>query len=241
MTLAVPPQEAVFVGHRGDATNYLENTLPAFAGAAKIGLSHVELDIQITSDGVPIVLHDPNLERTHGLDLDIRKHNLGELSRHGIFDAARFACPVPRLRDFVAWMHDTADMHAFVEIKKESIHTRGRERALEVIRKALDEISGRYTLISYDARILAMAQSRGEPVGYVLPTMGKCYRVVADRLAPEFIFADCRQILRTGAIWPGDWNWASFEIKDITTAQRLINLGVHYLESMNPALFAKVP
>ena len=233
--------KSVLVGHRGDATNYLENTLPAFAGAAKIGLSHVELDIQVTADGVPIVLHDPNLERTHGLDLDVRKHNLGELLRHGIFDAARFACPVPRLRDFVAWMHDTAGMHAFVEIKKESIHTRGRELALETIRKALDEISGRYTLISYDARILAMAQSRGEPVGYVLPTMGKRYRALADDLAPEFIFADCRQILRAGAIWPGDWNWASFEIEDIVTAQRLINLGVHYIESMNPALFAKGP
>lgn len=225
------------VAHRGDATRYLENTLPAFTGAAKLGLDHIELDIQITADGVPLVLHDPNLKRTHGLNLDVRKHSVDELSRHGIFDPARFVCPVPRLEDFVEWMHETPRMHVFAEIKKESLHTQGRERVLKAIIDKLATLIGRYTLISYDARILSMAQREELPVGYVLPTMGAHYRTIAERLAPELLFGDERHILRAEMLWPGSWDWATFEVKDVVTAQRLTDLGVRYIETMNPTLF----
>ncbi|MGH8127884.1 MAG: glycerophosphodiester phosphodiesterase family protein [Gammaproteobacteria bacterium] len=230
-------EKAILVGHRGDATNYLENTLPAFSGAAKLGLSHIELDVQVTTDGVPIVLHDANLKRTHGLNLDVRKHTFGDLSRHGIFDATRFAYPVPRLEDFVEWMQKKPYMHVFVEIKKESLHTQGRECVLKVITDKLVSLVGRYTLISYDARILAMAKRAGQPIGYVLPTMGSRYRTIAERLAPDLLFGEDHHILRARKLWPGSWNWATFEVEDMAAAQRLTKLGVRYIETMNPALF----
>jgi glycerophosphoryl diester phosphodiesterase len=54
--------------HRGGSAvngkaTYAENALPAFRAAAKAG--HVlELDIGVTADGVPVVLHDNTLDRT---------------------------------------------------------------------------------------------------------------------------------------------------------------------------------
>jgi glycerophosphoryl diester phosphodiesterase len=54
-------------GHRGARGLFPENTLPGFAGALAVGVSSLELDIAVTRDGVPVVLHgsalDPDLAR----------------------------------------------------------------------------------------------------------------------------------------------------------------------------------
>ena len=43
-----------------------ENTLPAFAAALDAGATHIETDIQVTSDGVPVIFHDDDLSRVAG-------------------------------------------------------------------------------------------------------------------------------------------------------------------------------
>lgn len=57
-----------FVAHRGGALLAPENTLPAFEEAARRGYRCVECDVALTSDGVPVLLHDSTLRRTAGLD-----------------------------------------------------------------------------------------------------------------------------------------------------------------------------
>jgi glycerophosphoryl diester phosphodiesterase len=54
----------IVIGHRGSAGNRPENTLVSFETALAAGAQVLESDIQISSDGVPILLHDPSLERT---------------------------------------------------------------------------------------------------------------------------------------------------------------------------------
>jgi glycerophosphoryl diester phosphodiesterase len=49
-------------GHRGARGLFPENTLAGFRGALAIGVSALELDIAVTSDGVPVVVHDPALD-----------------------------------------------------------------------------------------------------------------------------------------------------------------------------------
>ena len=44
--------------HRGARDFFPENTLPAFEAAWKMGAGLIELDIQITSDGIPVIYHD---------------------------------------------------------------------------------------------------------------------------------------------------------------------------------------
>lgn len=57
---APAPEKRAFdlQAHRGGLGLVSENTLPAFANALELGVSTLELDVQITEDGHPVVTHD---------------------------------------------------------------------------------------------------------------------------------------------------------------------------------------
>ena len=50
--------------HRGASAQAPENTLAAFRQAVESGADGVELDVHLSADGVPVVIHDTTLERT---------------------------------------------------------------------------------------------------------------------------------------------------------------------------------
>lgn len=56
------------IGHRGAASYAPENTLESFREAHRRGARWVEIDVKLTADGVPIVMHDSSLKRTTGVD-----------------------------------------------------------------------------------------------------------------------------------------------------------------------------
>jgi len=49
--------------YTGNAVTFDENTIPAFAAALAAGADFLELDVQATKDGVPVVFHDDSLDR----------------------------------------------------------------------------------------------------------------------------------------------------------------------------------
>jgi glycerophosphoryl diester phosphodiesterase len=56
------------IGHRGAASYAPENTLESFREARRRGAQWVEIDVKLSADGVPIVMHDASLKRTTGFD-----------------------------------------------------------------------------------------------------------------------------------------------------------------------------
>jgi glycerophosphoryl diester phosphodiesterase len=52
------------IAHRGNAAHAPENTLESFDQAIALGADALELDVHVTRDGVPVVIHDPTLLRT---------------------------------------------------------------------------------------------------------------------------------------------------------------------------------
>ncbi|MBI3836363.1 MAG: glycerophosphodiester phosphodiesterase [Planctomycetia bacterium] len=88
------------IAHRGDCRVAPENTLPAFASALKAGADLVELDYYHSADGVPVVCHDADLDRTTnatalwgGTKLKLSSKNLTELRQldAGSWFGQRFA------------------------------------------------------------------------------------------------------------------------------------------------------
>ncbi|WP_327656616.1 glycerophosphodiester phosphodiesterase [Streptomyces sp. NBC_00483] len=51
------------VAHRGDPYRVRENTLPSLRSALERGADAVEIDVRLTGDAVPVLLHDSTLER----------------------------------------------------------------------------------------------------------------------------------------------------------------------------------
>ena len=51
------------IAHRGASRRRPENTLPAFDEALRLGCDAIELDVQLSRDGVPVVFHDKTLSR----------------------------------------------------------------------------------------------------------------------------------------------------------------------------------
>lgn len=60
-TLAQPPARIDLQGHRGARWLLPENTLASFRKALEYHVTTLELDIAVTRDGVPVVVHDPSL------------------------------------------------------------------------------------------------------------------------------------------------------------------------------------
>ncbi|HSI02118.1 MAG TPA: glycerophosphodiester phosphodiesterase family protein [Reyranella sp.] len=56
------------IGHRGAMAYAPENTLESMREAARRGATWVEIDVKLTADGVPILMHDESLKRTMGID-----------------------------------------------------------------------------------------------------------------------------------------------------------------------------
>lgn len=67
--------------HRGGAKLAPENTMAAFDNGIALGADGIELDVQLSSDGVPIVFHDPVLDRTTDRSGPVSRLSADELAR----------------------------------------------------------------------------------------------------------------------------------------------------------------
>jgi len=87
------PEIPLILAHRGASGERPENTLAAFARAIEVGAHGVEVDVQLTKDGAPIVIHDARLDRTTDGSGRISNHTLAELRR---LDAGSWFAPTYR-------------------------------------------------------------------------------------------------------------------------------------------------
>ncbi|WP_367361916.1 glycerophosphodiester phosphodiesterase family protein [Mesotoga sp.] len=71
----------IILGHRGMGIGDGENSLLSLIKAVQIGADGVELDVQITSDGVLVVNHDPDLKRTFGADVVVGETTFKNLKK----------------------------------------------------------------------------------------------------------------------------------------------------------------
>jgi glycerophosphoryl diester phosphodiesterase len=62
--ILLDPGSRPVIAHRGASADRPENTLEAFRLALAQGADAFELDVRITRDGVPVLMHDPALDRT---------------------------------------------------------------------------------------------------------------------------------------------------------------------------------
>jgi len=93
------------IGHRGVKDLCPENTLESILKAFDLGLSFVEIDVKISKDRVPILLHDDTLDRTtngSGLVIDYDYENIKKLDAGKFFYKENTNIFVPKLEDILS-------------------------------------------------------------------------------------------------------------------------------------------
>ena len=82
--------------HKGDHMLYLENSAEAVAEAAKIGATHVEIDIRLTKDGQVVVFHNDQISY-NGQNVNVNSLTLDEIKSIDLPNAN--GCKVPTLEE----------------------------------------------------------------------------------------------------------------------------------------------
>ncbi|WP_191089569.1 glycerophosphodiester phosphodiesterase [Paenibacillus spiritus] len=76
-----PADSVSTVAHRGASGYAPENTMPAFQLALELNADYLELDIQLTKDKVPVIIHDPTVDRTTNGTGNVRDMTLEQIER----------------------------------------------------------------------------------------------------------------------------------------------------------------
>jgi len=122
-------------GHRGYSLRYPENTLPAFAAAKVWGATTIEIDVVLTAEGEPIVLHDCTLDRTtdgHGFAADIALEQIRSFDAGARFDPRFAGTRVPTVAEVVDWA-EAEEIGIFLEIKEAERPDLAVDRVVEML------------------------------------------------------------------------------------------------------------
>lgn len=235
----VPDLAPQLVAHRGNAFEFPENTLPALRSALELGVAHIEFDVHLSIDQVPVVMHDANLKRCGGIDRDALEMTWNDLSQTAVGETERFGdryadvC-IPSLAQVVELLGAFPQTTAFVELKRASLRKFGAEHVVQRVCEVLKPVAKQVVLISFDLPVINYAKQHTRlPVGWVLSDYTTLSAIKAEATLPNFLFCDQLKLPPDGArLWRGPWQWAIYEVTDRMQAAVLASRGAQFVETM---------
>lgn len=190
------------VNHRGYCTKAPENTLSAYRLSRKMGFTFAECDVDMTSDGIPVLLHDGNVDRTSNGTGNIKEMTFEEarsLDFGSWFSPEYAGEKIPAFEEFIIlckWI----GLHPYIEIKDGG----GIETSADV--KRLVDIVKRYnmenlvTWISFSNVLLGYVKEHhatarlGLVVGQVTPYIIELAKALKTDSNDVFIDANYNQL-----------------------------------------------
>ncbi|WP_377888615.1 glycerophosphodiester phosphodiesterase [Alkalihalobacillus sp. R86527] len=110
----------IIFAHRGASKQCPENTMSAFKRAVELGAEGIELDIQLSSDQIPVVIHDRTLKRTASGRGIVTETTFSDLRKH---DAGSWFSPsfkgemIPSLEEVLTWANQYSNLWLNIELK----------------------------------------------------------------------------------------------------------------------------
>jgi glycerophosphoryl diester phosphodiesterase len=201
------------VGHRGDPYTHRENTLASVGSAIRAGAGAVEIDVRLTRDGVPVLLHDATLKRLWGHDRPVSAltaEEVRQLSGGGIPTLRDALAATGRTRLLIDLPDASAALAAVAEVREagaaDRVYYCGELSALRRVRRADPgaEISLTWTTLAPPRpTLLADLRPRWLNYRFGLVSPGLVERAHADGLLVSAWTADTRRsmarLLRAGA------------------------------------------
>jgi glycerophosphoryl diester phosphodiesterase len=195
--------------HRGGCALGPENTLAAFDLGLEAGADGLELDVHLSSDGVPVVHHDETLDRTTDHTGPLASRTAAELARvdagcrfvgRGRYPFRRQGVGIPTLREV---LQRYRDVPVIVEMKVDAPEM-GEAAARDIV--ATDSVE-RVCVAGYGGRSAAAARAALPGAAY-----SACYREV--RLA----------VYRALARWPvRHAPYACYQVPELAGGLRIVS------------------
>ena len=225
------------VAHRGYASRFPENTIPALIAAIEAGARFVEVDVQLSSDGHPFLFHDRTLERMCGAAGPVHARTKAELSSLSCAESSKFGrrfadTRIADLAGLVELLLAHAGVFAFVEAKRASIEAFGASKVLDAILPVVEPVSDRVALISFSLPFLAAARKRTRlPLGAVFDSWSERETKEARDLAAEYVFCDVEGLPAAGTLETGGARLAVYEVADPAVALTVAGRGAALVET----------
>jgi glycerophosphoryl diester phosphodiesterase len=232
------PRLPDLIARRGNAAEYPENTLPALRSALELGAHFLSIDVQLSADRAPILLHDSNLNRTAGIDRNALEMGLQELVEISVNEASRFAqrftdVGIPTLTQAVSLLESQPSATAFINLQRASLRTFGPEIVVRRVCEVLKPVARQCVLTSLDlAAIHHVRQVSAYRVGWILTEYTSLSALKCEALAPDYLFCD-HQLLtdNTSRLWRGPWRWGIYEVSSSDQAIELAARGARLVET----------
>ena len=148
------------VAHRGYSDVAPENTLPAYLEAKKRGFSHAECDVCLTSDRVPVLLHDNTIDRTSNGSGAISSLTFEQVRSYdfGSWKSAEYAgTKIPSFEEFIILCKDIG-LYPYIELKTDYSYTT-EELELIVDQVEANGMKGKVTYISFGSNLLEQVKN----------------------------------------------------------------------------------
>jgi glycerophosphoryl diester phosphodiesterase len=141
------------LGHRGICAKYPENTLPSFEAAIDLGVDLIEFDVNMTSDGHLVVIHDNDIRRTSDHEGLTRDYTLAQLKTFDFSNGKPgFAgVQIPTLREVLELVVRKSDTLLLnVEIK--DMHHETVDQTIAMLHEF--DLAERSVIACFDAEII---------------------------------------------------------------------------------------
>jgi len=235
-----------WVAHRGNCEHHIENTLESVESAINNGIKHIEIDVQLTQEGLPVVFHDNNLKVLLGIDKNMAETSYTRLSKTPL--QPRKVNPIktdyfaPLLSQIVLLIKQHKNITLYVEVKNINFQYFSYQHVYKTLIKTLKPIINQVVIIGFSYRFLRLVKKNSStPIAYVLPSWQQYSSKMLKNLQPEIIFTDITIIPTNETFHTKKEKWVAYEVSSIKKAKQLITQGIFGLESFTPALLANKP
>jgi glycerophosphoryl diester phosphodiesterase len=231
------------VGYRGNSAEFPENTLPALRSAIALGVRFIELDVHLSSDGVPMVCDEHQLAIITGEDdaeLSGAQISALDVSQTNRFGDRFLGTLIPSLTTALRLLEGRPEITVFVVLGRASVARFGHDQVISQVLRALKPFRSRCVLLSKDLATIHTARTRAEyPIGWIVPTYDTHAKLKFEAFKPEYLFIDRENLPAQGPLWRGPWRWAVSNVPDLNTALELANRGADFVVTRNVRLLGE--
>ena len=232
------------VAHRGASSTRPENTLTSFAHALELGARIVELDVRLSRDGVPVVIHDPTIDRTTTGSGAVHEMTAAEISTLEIPPGEH----IPTLAEVFDLVSGAAAVA--IEIKNlpgEPAYEPTEEAIVRATHAELERsaFEGPVLLISFNPQSIAASKAIASevPTGFLTTELVPPAEALAHAIevGHDMILPGTRSLIPAGSAFverahaAGTWvgTWTSDDPDEV---RRLLEDGVDAIASNDPAM-----